>query len=52
LGAINDYAHNELGFPLIGILMIAVERGGLSKSTTLSVTEEVKFLFQDLNPGK
>lgn len=52
MDAVNGYAHNELGFPLIGILMIAVERGGLSKTTTLSVTEEVKFLCQDVDPGK
>jgi len=52
LGAINGYVLNELELPLIGTIMIAVEQGGLSKTTTLSVTDEGKFLFQDLDSGK
>ncbi|HEX5186998.1 MAG TPA: carboxypeptidase-like regulatory domain-containing protein [Nitrososphaeraceae archaeon] len=52
LGAINGYALNEFALPLIGTTMIAVEQGGFSKTTTLSVTGEGKFLFQDLDSGK
>ena len=52
LGAINGYVLNDLELPSIGTIMIAVEQGGSSKTTTFSVTDGGKFLFQDLNPGK
>jgi len=52
LGAINGYAFSEAGLPLTETIMIAAEQGGLSKTTSLSLTPEGKYVFANLNPGK
>ena len=52
LGAINGYASTSSGLPALGTIMIAAEQGGLSKTISEDLTQEGKYVFQDLNPGK
>lgn len=51
LGAVNGYALTSTGLPALGTIVIAAEQGGLSKTISEDLTQEGKYVFQDLNPG-
>ena len=52
LGAVNGYAYTSSGLPALGTIVIAAGQDGLSKTTSADLTQEGKYVFQDLNPGK
>jgi hypothetical protein len=52
LGAVNGYAFTSTGLPAFGTIMIAAGQSGLTKTVSVDITEEGKYVFQDLNPGK
>ena len=52
LGAVNGYAFTSTGLPALGTIVIAAGQDGLSKTTSVELTQEGKYVIQDLNPGK
>ena len=52
LGAVNGYAFTPSGLPALGTIVIAAGQDGLSKTISVGLTQEGKYVFQDLNPGK
>ena len=52
LGAVNGYVFTSSGLPALGTIVIAAGQDGLSKTTRTDLTQEGKYLFQNLNPGK
>ena len=52
LGAVNGYAFTSTGLPALGTIVIAAGQDGLSKTTSVELTQEGKYVFQNLNPGK
>lgn len=52
LGAVNGYVFTSLGLPALGTIVIAAGQDGLSKTTSADLTQEGKYVFQNLNPGK
>jgi hypothetical protein len=52
LGAVNGYAFTSTGLPSLGTIVIAAGQDGLSKTTSVELTQEGKYVFEDLNPGK
>ena len=52
LGAVNGYVFTSLGLPALGTIVIATGQDGLSKTTSTDLTQEGKYVFQNLNPGK
>ncbi len=52
LGAVNGYVFTSSGLPALGTIVIAAGQDGLSKTTRTDLTQEGKYVFQNLNPGK
>ena len=52
LGAINGYAYTSSGLPALGTIVIAAGQDSLTKTTSTGLTQEGKYLLQDLPPGK
>lgn len=52
LGAVNGYVFTSSGLPALGTIVIAAGQDGLSKTTSTDLTQEGKYVFQNLNPGK
>ncbi len=52
LGAVNGYAFTSSGLPALGTIVIVAEQGGQSKTTSAGLTQDGKYVFQNLNPGK
>lgn len=52
LGALNGYAFTSSGLPALGTIVIAAGQDSLTKTTSAELTEEGKYVFQGLNPGK
>ena len=52
LGAVNGYAYSSSGMPALGTIVIAVGQDSLIKTTSTGLTEDGKYVLQDLNPGK
>ena len=52
LGAVNGYAFTSSGIPALGTIVIAAGQDGLSKTISADLTQEGKYVFQDLNPGE
>ena len=52
LGAVNGYVFTSSGLPVLGTIVIATGQDGLSKTTSTDLTQEGKYVFQNLNPGK
>ena len=52
LGAINGYALTSSGIPATGTIMMVAGQGGEYKTVSADLTQEGKYVFQDLNPGK
>ena len=52
LGAINGYAYTSSGLPALGTIVIAAGQDSLTKTTSADITQEGKYVFQDLRPGE
>src|SRR4029078_11377582 len=52
LGAVNGYVFTSSGLPALGTIVIAAGQDGLSNTTRTDLTQEGKYVFQNLNPGK
>jgi len=52
LGAVNGYVFTSSGLPALGTIVIAAGQDGLSKTTRTDLTQEGKYVLQDLHPGK
>ena len=50
LGAINGYAYTSSGLPALGTIVIAAGQDSLTKTTSADLTQEGKYVFQDLRP--
>ena len=51
-GLLTDMYLGSSGLPTLGTIMIAAGQSGLSKTVSVDITSEGKYVFQDLNPGK
>jgi hypothetical protein len=51
-GAINGYVISPSEISTLGTIIIAAEQGGLSKTTTVGLSSDGKYVFENLNPGK
>ena len=52
LGAVNGYAYTSSGLPSLGTIVIATGQDSLTNTTSAGLTEDGKYAFQDLHPGK
>jgi hypothetical protein len=52
LGAVNGYAFSSSGLPADGTIVIVAGQDSLTKTTSTGLTQEGKYLLQDLPPGK
>ena len=52
LGAVNGYAFTSSGLPALGTIVIAAGQDSLTKTTSADITQEGKYVFQDLRPGE
>ena len=52
LGAVNGYAFTSTGLPALGTIVIAAGQDSLTKTTSADITQEGKYVFQDLRPGE
>jgi len=52
LGAVNGYAFSSSGLPADGTIVIVAGQDSLTKTTSADITQEGKYVFQDLRPGE
>ena len=52
LGAVNGYVFTSSGLPALGTIVIAAGQDSLTKTTSADITQEGKYVFQDLRPGE
>ena len=52
LGAVNGYVVGSPELPVLGTIVVAAGQSGQFKTVSMDLTQEGKYVFQDLNPGE